>query len=105
MEFHERLKLLRKKKGITQKKLAEKLGYGYTAICNYESKRNEPNIRDLIKLADVFDVSLDYLVCRDRTYLEMINGNYMIISKFTEEEIVQFKSLIYRLMEEREIDK
>lgn len=100
MEFHERLTQLRRKRRITQKDLAEKLGYSYSSICNYETKRNEPNINDLIKLADVFDVSLDYLVCRNRSYLELKNGSCVILSKFTEEEIEQFTDLLYKLLEE-----
>ena len=63
MEFKERLKALRKQKGITQSDLANILNYGYTAVSNYESGRNEPSIKDLKKIAEFFDVSLDYLLC------------------------------------------
>ena len=62
MEFPKRLKALRKEKKITQVKLASKLHYGYTTIANYESGRNQPNIRDLTKLANTLNVSIDYLV-------------------------------------------
>ncbi len=68
MEFRERLKFLRENyyvngKKLTQTQLANILGYGYTAISNYESGRNEPSINDLKKIADFFNVSLDYLLC------------------------------------------
>ena len=68
MEFRERLKFLRENyyvngKKLTQTQLANILGYGYTAISNYESGRNEPSINDLKKIADFFIVSLDYLLC------------------------------------------
>ena len=62
MEFKERLKNLRKEKQLTQLRLGEMLNYGYTAIANYESGRNEPSITDLKKIAAIFDVSLDYLL-------------------------------------------
>lgn len=62
MEFKERLKNLRKEKKYTQVMLSEMLNYGYTAIANYESGRNEPSIADLKKIAAIFDVSLDYLL-------------------------------------------
>ena len=68
MEFRERLKFLRENyyvngKKLTQTQLDNILGYGYTAISNYESGRNEPSISDLKKIADFFNVSLDYLLC------------------------------------------
>lgn len=61
-EFKDRLKMLRKEKKLTQVKLGEMLNYGYTAIANYESGRNQPSIPDLKKIASIFDVSLDYLL-------------------------------------------
>lgn len=64
--FPTRLRCLRKKKGLSQKALAEKLNYRYTAISNYESGRNQPGLRELIMLAKVFDVSVDFLVGNDR---------------------------------------
>ena len=63
MEFKERLKMLRKSKNKTQGDIAQVLNYGYTAISNYESGRNEPSIADLKKIAQYFDVSMDYLLC------------------------------------------
>lgn len=62
MEFKDRLRSLRKEKKYTQVKLGEMLNYGYTAIANYESGRNQPSIPDLIKIAKIFDVSMDYLL-------------------------------------------
>ena len=63
MEFRERLKALRKEIGMTQIELGEKLNYGSTAIANYEAGRNQPSIPDLMKIASIFDVSMDYLLC------------------------------------------
>jgi|GEM_PF-179648 len=62
MEFKDRLKQLRHENKMTQSKLAEKLDYGYTAIANYESGKNQPSIGVLIKIASIFQVSLDYLL-------------------------------------------
>lgn len=62
MEFNERLRALRKERKLTQTAMGEILGYGYTAISNYESGRNEPSISDLKKISKYFQVSLDYLV-------------------------------------------
>lgn len=60
--FAERLKQLRKEKAMTQTELSKTLGYGYTAIANYESGRNEPSLSDLISICKIFDVSSDYLI-------------------------------------------
>lgn len=62
MEFKDRLKMLRKEKKLTQVKLGEMLNYGYTAVANYESGRNQPSIPDLKKIASIFNVSMDYLL-------------------------------------------
>ncbi|MCI1958610.1 MAG: helix-turn-helix domain-containing protein [Clostridia bacterium] len=64
MEFKDRLKKLRKENKMTQTELGKRLNYGYTAISNYETGRNEPGIKELIALADVFNVSVDYLIGR-----------------------------------------
>ena len=63
MEFKDRLKQLRKEQHLTQVKLGQMLNYGYTAIANYESGRNQPSISDLKKIARIFNVSMDYLLC------------------------------------------
>ena len=60
--FKKILKSLRQQNRLTQKSLGEALGYGYTAVSNYESGRNEPSISNLVKLADYFHVSVDFLI-------------------------------------------
>lgn len=62
MEFSERLRELRTSKNIKQKDLADALNYGYTAISNYESGKNEPSINDLRTIGKALDISLDYLL-------------------------------------------
>lgn len=64
-KFGSNLRKIRKDNKISQMKLGEQLGYGYTTIANYESGRNEPSIDVLIKIADYFDVSMDYLIGRE----------------------------------------
>ena len=62
MLFKDRIRQLRKENNLTQTQLANVLNYGCTAISNYESGKNQPSISDLIKIADFFNVSLDYLL-------------------------------------------
>lgn len=59
-----RLKELRRAKGISQLKLALDLNTSQNTISRYENGEREPGINELIKLADYFNVSIDYLVGR-----------------------------------------
>ena len=61
-DFAKNLKYYRKQKKYSQKDLADRLNYGYTAIANYESGRNEPCLDDLIALAKMLDVTVDELI-------------------------------------------
>lgn len=60
--FGKRLKELRKQKGWTQKELANQLDIRYSHLNKYENGMHVPPLEKLIQLADIFDVSLDYLV-------------------------------------------
>ena len=59
-----RLKKLRKSKKISQLKLAMDLNMNQNTISRYETGEREPGINELIKIADYFDISIDYLVGR-----------------------------------------
>ena len=59
-----RLKELRKSKGISQLTLATDLNANQNTISRYETGEREPGIMELIKIADYFHVSIDYLVGR-----------------------------------------
>ena len=77
--FKNTLKFLRLQNKLTQKSLGAAIGYGYTAISNYESGRNEPSINDLIKLADYFHVSVDFLIGHESKINE--EAKYCLIIK------------------------
>ena len=59
-----RLKELRKEKGISQLRLATELNTSQNTISRYETGEREPGIDELIKIADYFNVSVDYLIGR-----------------------------------------
>lgn len=59
-----RLKELRKRKGISQQRLATDLNTTQNTISRYETGEREPGIDDLTKIADYFNVSVDYLLGR-----------------------------------------
>lgn len=64
MDFCFILKQLRKEHGLTQKELAEKSGLRQSHISAWESGEKLPIITSIIKLADFFDCSVDYLLGR-----------------------------------------
>ena len=59
-----RLRELRKKRRISQLKLAMDLGLNQNSISRYESGEREADYATLISLADYFNVSIDYLLER-----------------------------------------
>jgi methanogenic corrinoid protein MtbC1 len=63
-DFSTRLKDLRVRRGLRQKDLALALGLAQTTIANYEQKLRFPDEPTLVKIADYFTVSLDYLLGR-----------------------------------------
>ena len=60
-----RLKELRLSKGWSLDELSKMIGVSDQTISNWERGKNQPGIKNLIKLADIFDISIDYLVGRD----------------------------------------
>lgn len=64
MCIQERLKTLRKRKGVTQKSIADTVSITEVSYQRYEYGKVRPSLDVLIALADYFDVSLDYLVGR-----------------------------------------
>ncbi len=59
-----RIKELRKSKRISQIKLGIDLNMSQNTISRYETGEREPSISDLIRIADYFGVSVDYLLER-----------------------------------------
>ena len=64
MKIYERLKALRKENNYLQKDLADFLSISKSAYGYYEQGRNEPDIQTIVKLAEFYKVSTDYLLCK-----------------------------------------
>ncbi len=58
----ERIAALRRRAGISQKELADRLGVSASAIGMYEQGRREPSADRLVEMAELFGVSTDYLL-------------------------------------------
>lgn len=84
--FHNRLKELREKKGLSQEQLSLELGIPRSSVAHYESEDNDrmPRNHRLRKIAAFFEVSVDYLLGIDDTsYVDASQDEFKeILSKF-----------------------
>ena len=64
--FPERLSYLMKIEKLSQSELARKIDISQSAICNWLNGKKEPSIESLWKLADYFDVTVDYLIGKEK---------------------------------------
>lgn len=75
--FSKRLYELRINKGLTQPELAKDLNVAKQTISNWENDNRSPDNEMLIKIANYFDVSLDYLLGRtDNPNYSLLKTNY-----------------------------
>lgn len=75
MEFHEKLRALREKKGLTQKQLAEQAGISFTSYGKYERGERIPDIDNMGAIATVLEADINELaegLDRYRTYKNLI---------------------------------
>ena len=82
--FGEILAELRQEKNLPQKTLGELLYVSTPMISNYENSAHYPDAEKLVKLADYFDVSVDYLLGRSTSRLPLNT----LEKKFTDDETV-----------------
>lgn len=64
MNFPLRLRFLREKANLSREELARQLNITYWALSKYESGKRQPDLTTLVKIADFFKVSTDWLLCR-----------------------------------------
>lgn len=67
LPIHERIKELRDSQGWTQNELGDRLGTDGRMISHYENGKNIPSAEVLVRIAELFDVSIDYLLIEDAT--------------------------------------
>lgn len=65
--FGDRIKKLRDEKNISQFELSEFLGISQQALSKWENEKTEPDNDSLVKLANYFNVSTDYLLGNSET--------------------------------------
>lgn len=63
--FNKRLREMRMERKLTQQNMADKLNLSLNAYQKYEQGERSPSFECLVSIADILDVSLDYLFGRD----------------------------------------
>ncbi|ENZ8891114.1 helix-turn-helix domain-containing protein, partial [Listeria innocua] len=91
--FGNRLKQLRKNNNKTQEDISKILGISRGAYSHIENGRNEPDMETIVKLANIFGVSTDYLLGRSNNgFIDTIAAH--IDSNATEEEMEEILAYI-----------
>ena len=67
MNFSEKVRVLRKRVGLTQEEFGERIGVKVRSVAYYESDDRYPDDEVLEKIADLFDVTVDFLKDDTRT--------------------------------------
>lgn len=85
--FHERVRALRQARNMSQVELAKRLGVTKQSVSNWENDNIQPSIEMLMRIAEVLDVSTDYLLGLNST--RVINA-----SGLSEEVVAHLSQLV-----------
>jgi len=94
MNFAEKLKILRKQKGISQEQLAEKIHVSRQAITKWESGNGIPDIENLIAISALFNESLDSLLSEEKS---LISKHEFLYESRTEYDLDSPKKIDLRI--------
>jgi len=92
MTYGKKLKILRKRKGMSQKELTKKLNLNRSTYARYETSTTQPDYDTLKILAKFHNVSIDYILDHNTTYIN-----------FTDTETKYFEKEIKELMNDIEV--
>lgn len=85
--LNERIKQLRLAYKLNQVEFGRKLGVTKQCVSNWENNNIQPSVEMLMKIADLFSVTRDYLLGRD-------DRQYLDISGLTESETIHVQNII-----------
>lgn len=88
MEFGEILAELRQDKGLLQKDIAGIINVSVSTVSNYETGAHFPDVEGLMKLADYFNVPLDYLLGRTRLHYDFAALNKPLQNSVTAADLL-----------------
>lgn len=85
--FGQKLKNLRSRTNKTQQEVADYLGMSRAAYSHFENGRNEPDRETILKLADLFDVSTDYLFGREKQEYKETENRAQTVAAHIDEDV------------------
>ena len=89
----DRLKRLRKEKGLTQDELGHLVGLKKSEICLYEKEQRSPSLETILDLVGIFDVSADYLIGSEVKAKVFIKKEHVDNYPMTKEEMLFLEEL------------
>lgn len=99
-----KLKELREKRGLTQEELAKLIKIEQNTYSNYEKEKTQPKLETLIKIADLYNISLDYLL--ERKCIDGLSTQeYELITMFRQLINSEQKRVISHLKMELELSE
>ena len=101
MTFGEKIRQLRKRKKLTQEQLAELINSHENQIGRYEKDQSVPTAPAIIKLAEVFNVTTDYLLLENENSLSVKISDSELFDLFQEVDKMdeEKKALVKRIIE------
>ena len=97
MTLGKRLVQLRRKNQWSQQELASKLNISRASYSQYEIDQREPSLETLAKISDVYDVSLDFLICGSSKPFKSVNEISSVVELIEDFVGVNFFSRIMSL--------
>lgn len=82
MDIGSKLQNARVRANLTQEQVAEALGVSRQTISNWENEKTYPDIRSVVKMSDLYEVSLDHLLKEDKpmsNYVEYLEENTNVV--------------------------
>lgn len=103
--FAARLKTLRKSQNLSQIEFAKLLSVSSGAVAMWETEKREPDKEMLIRLADFFGVTVDYLLGRDNTPTLNLSAQeqqlYELLKSMTDDEIDELTNFVEYILSKR----
>lgn len=86
MTFAEKLRSLRKQAGMSQEKLAEKLGVSRQAVTKWETETGIPDIENIMAVSALFDISIDELLGNEKEMKKQADYLFESITEYDIDE-------------------